>query len=106
MLCLRSPSIRPTINQADRLALLNSTEYRNNLVTGFFEDFLGRLPGTPELTFFLNTFTTDEDIIARILASEEYLTKLVAEVPSPDSLLLLSAGVAILHWLRRRRGTT
>lgn len=85
------------------LAMLNSTEYRNNLVTGFFEDFLGRPPGTPELTAFLNPFTTDEDIIARILASEEYLAKAVVQVPSPGSLLLLSSGLVFLPWLRRRR---
>jgi photosystem II stability/assembly factor-like uncharacterized protein len=67
------------------LAFLNSTEYRQDLVAGFYNKYLGRnkpaQPGSsdPEVNFWvgaLNNGATQEQVIAGMLASPEYFQRL------------------------------
>jgi hypothetical protein len=59
--------------------LLSSDEYRNNLITKFYNQFLGRTPGSSELAFYRglmqNNGFTDEQVIAYITSSAEYFLR-------------------------------
>jgi hypothetical protein len=59
--------------------LLNSDEYRNNLITSFYNQFLGRTPSSGELSFYRgliqNNGFTDEQVIAYITSSSEYFLR-------------------------------
>ena len=59
------------------LEVLMSTEAREDLVKGDYQRFLHRAPDTTELSSFagaLASGSTDEDVIAAIVATDEYLT--------------------------------
>jgi hypothetical protein len=58
-------------------AVLNSSEYRSALVTGFYNSFLHRTPTAAEVSFWLPAFVsglTDEQVEAQILGSAEYFS--------------------------------
>jgi photosystem II stability/assembly factor-like uncharacterized protein len=57
--------------------LVGSAEYRNNLVTGYFQKLLGRAPDASELSFFtaLQQATSDEQVQAEIIGSAEYFNR-------------------------------
>jgi hypothetical protein len=60
------------------LGLLQSSEYRGNLITSYFTKFLGRTPGSAEVANFIGAMqagATDEDIISVIVASGEYFRR-------------------------------
>lgn len=59
-------------------SVLSSTEYRQQLVTGFYPRFLRRTADTLGLNGFVNFLASgarDEDIIAMMVASNEYFTR-------------------------------
>jgi subtilisin-like proprotein convertase family protein len=61
--------------QAESAALLGTQEYRSNLVTGWFQKYLGRAPSSAELTKNTTQLAvgfTDEQVIANIVGSTEY----------------------------------
>lgn len=66
-----------TSKQAAATALLNSTEYRNRLVSSFYSTFLHRTPTATEVSFWSPAFVaglSDEQVEAQILGSAEYFT--------------------------------
>jgi hypothetical protein len=66
----------PLFNMA--MFLLSSPEYRNNLVTGYYTKFLGRLPGNGETNIFLNALAagaTDQNVISFFIGSGEYYNR-------------------------------
>jgi hypothetical protein len=59
-------------------ALLSSTEYRQRLISQFFGSYLGRTPAAAEVNNYLSAIAagaTDEQLIAQILASNEYFER-------------------------------
>jgi hypothetical protein len=57
------------------LVILGSTEYRNRLVTRYYETFLGRSAGAGDLGYWVGALAggaRSEQVMALILASEEY----------------------------------
>lgn len=59
-------------------ALLNSTEYRNNLIERYYELYLGRMAGTQEIAFWrsrIEAGLTDEMLIDNIVDSLEYFLR-------------------------------
>ena len=58
--------------------ILNSTEYRNRLITAYYSKYLNRSASGPELSAWrgsLASGATDEAVIAAILASDEYFLR-------------------------------
>jgi photosystem II stability/assembly factor-like uncharacterized protein len=57
--------------------LVTSAEYRNDLVTGYFQKLLGRAPSPAELSFFTarQQATSDEEVQAEIIGSSEYFAR-------------------------------
>lgn len=104
-------------------AIENSTEYRSDLVTRLYEDDLDRFPdptGAHDSLDFLNGGGTDEQLIALLVGSGEFLgdaeelggsddTLRVLEfrrgpsIPEPPAVSLLAIGMVCLAWLRRFR---
>jgi hypothetical protein len=59
-------------------ALLGSTEYRTDLVTKYYQSYLGRIPSGGEIAPWVNALSTgtrDEQVLAAILASGEYFLR-------------------------------
>jgi sugar lactone lactonase YvrE/subtilisin-like proprotein convertase family protein len=59
-------------------SLLTSTEYRNNLVGGFYTTYLKRPASSQDLAAWnqaLSQGTTDEQVINSLVSSQEYFTK-------------------------------
>jgi hypothetical protein len=57
------------------LILLESNEYRGDLVTSYYQSYLSRTPGMSDVNVFLTEFTggaTDEQVQAQVLGSLEY----------------------------------
>ncbi|MCL6503042.1 MAG: DUF4214 domain-containing protein [Pirellulales bacterium] len=68
---LNSGSSRASIVQA----FVNSTEYRTNLITGYYQTYLGRDPEAAGLAGWLSAMSagmTSTDVLAAILASNEF----------------------------------
>jgi hypothetical protein len=60
------------------MAFLTSSEYRANLIRGYYEQFLGRAADDPGLQAWLNMMASgarDEDIMVDFLTSPEYYAK-------------------------------
>ncbi len=79
--------------------LLDSTEYQNDLVTGYYQQYLHRTPTPLEAAPFLNQLQSavrDEVVISEIIGSPEFF----ADTPEPASLTLLAAAPLLI--LRRR----
>jgi hypothetical protein len=60
------------------LDVLMTTEYRQKVVTGFYQTYLGRSPTPTELTDGVNTLAnggTNEQVQASILGTDEYFNK-------------------------------
>jgi hypothetical protein len=58
--------------------VVSSTEYRVGVVNGFYQQFLRRVPGAGEASFFATALASgsrDEDVIAVLVASDEYLAR-------------------------------
>ena len=67
-----------TTRSAVASAVLSSTEYRQQLVTGFYPRFLRRTADQNGVNFFVNLLASgarDEDVIAEMVASNEYFTR-------------------------------
>jgi hypothetical protein len=75
-------SLATTTTRAEiALDVLVSSESRTRLVTGIFEQFLDRSPSASELQVFvqaLQSGATDENVIADVIGSDEYLANAFA----------------------------
>jgi hypothetical protein len=80
--------------------LLNSLEYNNDLVNGYFLRFLGRPAGSngPHDVSELGVGATDETVIAQILGTPEFfaLAQTQTATPEPGTFLLFAVGSGLV----------
>ena len=85
------------------LIVVSSLEYRQDFVEGAFNQFLHRQGSPTEVSTFagaMGSGTTDQQVVADLLASNEYYN--LAQVPEPSSVALTASGVALLLARGRR----
>jgi hypothetical protein len=66
-----------TSRSAVAYGIATSTEYRDDLVSGYYEAYLGRAPDSGGLSYWVAQLTagvSDESVIATILGSDEFYT--------------------------------
>lgn len=90
------------------MIFLTSVEYDGDLVNQWYSQFLGRSPGTPELNTFVTAMqgaTTNEQVIATILGSQEYFDRAqrLAATPEPATWAFGLIGVSLVVLSRKRR---
>ncbi|MDB5293577.1 MAG: glucose/sorbosone dehydrogenase [Phycisphaerales bacterium] len=84
--------------------VLSSTEYRQDLVMGWYEQFLHRPADSSALTGFtaeLGGGATDETVISQIIGSPEYFQD-AQSTPEPSITPAALGGLLLLRRLRRR----
>ncbi len=92
-------------------AVDTSSEYYQDLVSGYYLQFLRHNAdplGRNAFASLLSSGTTDEQVIAQFVGSDEYFNNLPypAPVPEPSAILLLlptMAAACAFHWARTRR---
>jgi hypothetical protein len=88
-------------------AIMGSTEYRTDLVTGFYHTLLHRAPDAPGLNAFVTSGAPPETVQEEIIGSPEYLVQANApepgSVPEPAVWTLMLIGIGCLGLQLRRR---
>lgn len=82
--------------QSYALTILDSTEYRTDLVAGYYQTYLGRTPSAMEVSGFvtlLDMGATDQQVQADMLGSAEYF----ADQGSDDTNFVTSLFPALLN---------